>query len=302
MGVPSGPGARDGESLLARRPGGPTNPGDPADESSDRADDGLGRPDRTPGPRRARQDQPPGVVAERPARRPSWTRPPPTGARTPAPWSRPGSATRYGSSGVLTNVYPHKTLENVVVHFFIVREEKVGQKELPDLRGDVVLETAFDMDFKPGGKAGQRNTLRIDAPASTWSASRPARRRATTSTSPRSTWSSRPRSLNASGRMARRVIFPGSGPGPRPTCPGPGGRPGRGRGRSGRGRCGRRRRRRRRPGRGARPASRPSAERLALEDLEAEAALQVGLAGVGDDLDEVLGRCRSARCRGGRRR
>lgn len=64
----------------------------------------------------------------------------------------------------LTNVYPHKTLENVVVHFFVVREEKAGQKELPDLKGDVVMETAFDIDFRPGSKVGQRSTLRIDAP------------------------------------------------------------------------------------------------------------------------------------------
>ena len=65
---------------------------------------------------------------------------------------------------VLTNVYPHKTLENVVVHFYVARQEKVGQKELPDLKDDVVLESAFDMDFKPGAKAGQRTTLRIDTP------------------------------------------------------------------------------------------------------------------------------------------
>lgn len=65
---------------------------------------------------------------------------------------------------VLTNVYPHKTLENVVVHFFVAKQQKVGQKELPDLRGDVVLETAFDMDFKPGTKAGARTTVKIDTP------------------------------------------------------------------------------------------------------------------------------------------
>jgi hypothetical protein len=65
---------------------------------------------------------------------------------------------------LLTNVYPHKTLENVVVHFFIARQEKVGQKELPDLKGDVVTESAFEMDFKPGGKAGQRTMLKIDTP------------------------------------------------------------------------------------------------------------------------------------------
>ena len=39
---------------------------------------------------------------------------------------------------LLTNVYPHKTLENVVVHFYVARQSKVGQKELPDLKGDVV--------------------------------------------------------------------------------------------------------------------------------------------------------------------
>lgn len=65
---------------------------------------------------------------------------------------------------LLTNVYPHKTLENVVVHFFVVREEKAGQKPIPDLKGEVVLETAFDMDLKPGGKAGQRTTFKIDEP------------------------------------------------------------------------------------------------------------------------------------------
>ncbi len=62
----------------------------------------------------------------------------------------------------LTNVYPHKTLENVVVHFFVVRQTKVGQKDLPEVDDEVVLETAFDIDLKPGAKAGQRNTLRIE--------------------------------------------------------------------------------------------------------------------------------------------
>jgi hypothetical protein len=63
---------------------------------------------------------------------------------------------------LIENVYPHKTLENVVVHFYIARQKTVGQKELPDLKGDVVLETAFDMDFKPHGKAGQKSTAKID--------------------------------------------------------------------------------------------------------------------------------------------
>ncbi len=65
---------------------------------------------------------------------------------------------------LLTNVYPHKTLANVVVHFYIALEKKTGQHELPALKEDVYTETAFEMDFKPGGKAGQRSTFRIDKP------------------------------------------------------------------------------------------------------------------------------------------
>ncbi len=88
----------------------------------------------------------------------------PNGARTLDRSSRRRSTIRSVSNYLLTNVYPQKTLENVVVHFFIARQKKVGQKELPDLKGDVVMETAFDMDFKPGTKAGQRSTVKIDAP------------------------------------------------------------------------------------------------------------------------------------------
>ena len=89
---------------------------------------------------------------------------PPEWGKNPRPVLkvRPGEPVKI--QFMLTNVYPHKTLENVVVHFFVVREEKAGQKEIPDLKGEVVLESAFDMDFKPGGKAGQRTTLKIAEP------------------------------------------------------------------------------------------------------------------------------------------
>jgi hypothetical protein len=65
---------------------------------------------------------------------------------------------------LFTNIYPHKTLTDVVVHLFVARQEAIGQKLLPEIDEDVVVETAFDMDFRPGGKAGGRQTLRIDQP------------------------------------------------------------------------------------------------------------------------------------------
>jgi hypothetical protein len=89
---------------------------------------------------------------------------PPDSGKNPRPVvkARPGDPIKI--NWMFINIYPHKTLENVVVHFFVAREAKVGQKDLPEINDDVLLEAAFDMDFRPGGKAGQRNTLRIDTP------------------------------------------------------------------------------------------------------------------------------------------
>src|SRR5689334_3234415 len=74
---------------------------------------------------------------------------PPDSGKNPRPVLKARAGDPIKIQWYFTNVYPHKTLQNVVCHFFVVRQEKVGQKELPDMSGDVVLETAFDMDFKP---------------------------------------------------------------------------------------------------------------------------------------------------------
>lgn len=91
--------------------------------------------------------------------------PPPSG-KNPRPVlkAKPGEPIK--SQCIFTNVYPHKTLENVVIHFYVARIDKVGQKELPklDAPDTLVLETVFDMDFRPGGKAGSRSTFRVDKP------------------------------------------------------------------------------------------------------------------------------------------
>src|SRR5947209_9651112 len=63
--------------------------------------------------------------------------PPPSG-KNPRPVIKARAGAPIRVNWMLTNVYPHKTLENVVVHFFVAREEKAGQKDLPDLNGEVV--------------------------------------------------------------------------------------------------------------------------------------------------------------------
>jgi hypothetical protein len=93
---------------------------------------------------------------------------PPEHGKNPRPVLKVKAGKPIKIQWMLTNVYPHKTLENVVVHFYVARQEKAGQKPTPDLsvEDNVVLESAIEMDFKPGAKAGARNTLKIDKPGS----------------------------------------------------------------------------------------------------------------------------------------
>jgi hypothetical protein len=90
---------------------------------------------------------------------------PPDWGKNPRPVARVKLGKAVNVQWILTNAYPHKTLENVVVHGFVAKQERVGQKELPDLRGEeVTLESAYDLDLKPGAKTGARFTLRLTEP------------------------------------------------------------------------------------------------------------------------------------------
>jgi hypothetical protein len=90
--------------------------------------------------------------------------PPPSGKNPrPVVHARVGETIR--AEYLFTNVYPNRVIQDVVVHFYVARIGAEAQKELPDLTGEgVVLETAFDMDFRPGGHAGGRTAFRIETP------------------------------------------------------------------------------------------------------------------------------------------
>jgi hypothetical protein len=91
---------------------------------------------------------------------------PPESGKNPRPVIKMKAGEPVKIQYMLTNIYPHKTLENVVVHFYVARQAKAGQKEMPSLTDEknIVIETAFEMDFKPGAKAGARTTFKIDTP------------------------------------------------------------------------------------------------------------------------------------------
>jgi hypothetical protein len=90
---------------------------------------------------------------------------PPASGKNPRPVARvrAGQLVRY--EYLLTNVYPHKTLEGVVVHFFVAPIEAPGQAELPDPTGEgTLLETAFDLDLGPGRNVGGRGRFTAERP------------------------------------------------------------------------------------------------------------------------------------------
>jgi len=58
---------------------------------------------------------------------------PPDHGKNPRPVVRAKVGEPIKIRWTFTNVYPHKTLEDVVVHFYVARQGMAGQKEAPDL-------------------------------------------------------------------------------------------------------------------------------------------------------------------------
>lgn len=64
----------------------------------------------------------------------------------------------------IVNTSAKMEMKNVLVHFFTVKEAKVGQRDVPKLTKDVTVENAMTMDFAPGDKGGGSLTFTIDRP------------------------------------------------------------------------------------------------------------------------------------------
>ena len=64
-----------------------------------------------------------------------------------------------------TNIYPHGVVKGVTVRYYVVRIDELGQKETPSLEyGEVVVEGAVNMNFKPDCRVGARLRFRISEP------------------------------------------------------------------------------------------------------------------------------------------
>jgi hypothetical protein len=89
---------------------------------------------------------------------------PPAGGINPRPVLKAKVGDRITVQFIMTNVYPHEVARNAGVHYFVVREQTIGQKALPALTGDVVTEGRLVFDLKPEARIGTRQQIVIRRP------------------------------------------------------------------------------------------------------------------------------------------
>ena len=88
---------------------------------------------------------------------------PPLGGvnKRPVVKAKPGDMVRV--TWKMKNASPHGLMKGVTIHFFVVKEEQIGQKPTPDPSGDGgIVDQSFTMDFAP--KAVTNGSLRLKAP------------------------------------------------------------------------------------------------------------------------------------------
>jgi hypothetical protein len=67
-------------------------------------------------------------------------------------------------SWTVTSAGAKTEMKNILVHFFTVKEQKLGQQNTPKLTKDVTAESAVSLDFAPGDKSKGSLTFTVDQP------------------------------------------------------------------------------------------------------------------------------------------
>jgi hypothetical protein len=87
---------------------------------------------------------------------------PPLGGRNERPLVKVKAGEPLALEFFLTNTYPHGAKKNVTVRYYVVREEKRGQKRVPNLKDGTITDGRVTMNFKPFCRVGSRVTFRIE--------------------------------------------------------------------------------------------------------------------------------------------
>jgi hypothetical protein len=89
---------------------------------------------------------------------------PPIGGINPRPILKARVGDQIVVQFTMTNVYPHGVATNAGVHYFLVKENQIGQKSVPLLTHDAVVEGTFTFDLTPQGRIGARQQFVIRQP------------------------------------------------------------------------------------------------------------------------------------------
>ena len=89
---------------------------------------------------------------------------PPPGGYNPRPLLKVQAGKPITVQFIMTNVYPHGAIKDTGVRYFVVREEKPGQKTVPELKQGVVTQGSFTWNLKPKARIGARLRLVINKP------------------------------------------------------------------------------------------------------------------------------------------
>jgi hypothetical protein len=90
---------------------------------------------------------------------------PPIGGVNPRPVLKVKSGASVKITWTMASGFPHGTMKKVGVHFFVVRQQSLGQKPVPDPAGPGgVIDNFFSMDFAPSAAANGSVTFKAPDP------------------------------------------------------------------------------------------------------------------------------------------
>ena len=91
------------------------------------------------------------------------TDPPPQGVN-PRPLCKAKRGEELTFQFMFSSNFPHGTKKGVGVRYYVVPEKEAGNKSPPEKDKPAVTEGSFTMDFKPDGRVGLRQRIRIERP------------------------------------------------------------------------------------------------------------------------------------------
>jgi hypothetical protein len=89
---------------------------------------------------------------------------PPDQGRNPRPVFKALAGDALTVQFMMTNIFPHETIKDAGIRYYVVKENQLGQKTLPDTARGVMTEGTFNLDLKPQARVGARFRLVIDQP------------------------------------------------------------------------------------------------------------------------------------------